>query len=256
MRFSEILNYPLSLLGIKLVRLSKLKQLQKAAVYEYNISDIEKDEQFTGIYSKVKEYTLVGIERSYALYKAVKYVVDNKIPGDFVECGVWKGGSCMLIAYTLLQKNVKDRNIWLYDTFAGMTQPGEKDGEVEKAEWLKQKLTEEKNNWCFGELDDVKNNLLITGYPVDKQNFIRGKVEDTIPRHLPGKIALLRLDTDWYESTKHELEHLYPLLQEGGVLIIDDYGAWEGARKATDEYFNNQNVFFNRIDYTGRLLVK
>lgn len=163
----------------------------------------------------------------------------------------------MLIAYTLLQENVKDRNIWLYDTFAGMTQPGEKDGEVEKAEWLKQKLTEEKNNWCLGELDDVKNNLLITGYPVDKLNFVRGKVEDTIPRHLPGKIALLRLDTDWYESTKHELEHLYPLLQERGVLLIDDYGAWQGARKATDEYFKDKSeVFLHRVDYTGRLVIK
>lgn len=209
------------------------------------------------IYAKVREFTLVGIERCYALYKSVQYIISNNIEGDFVECGVWKGGSCMLIAYTLLQNNVEDRNIWLYDTFAGMTQPGEKDGEAEKAEWLKQKLTEEKNNWCLGELNDVKNNLSITGYPVDKLNFIRGKVEDTIPGHLPGKIALLRLDTDWYESTKHELEYLYPLLVSQGVLIIDDYGTWQGARKATDEYFKDESkIFLHRVDSTGRLVIK
>lgn len=257
MKWSDILNYPLRVFGLKVVRLSKLKDLQALSGSVASISDIEQDGEFMSIYAKVREFTLVGIERCYALYKSVQYLISNNIEGDFVECGVWKGGSCMLIAYTLLQKNVKDRNIWLYDTFAGMTQPGEKDGEVEKAEWLKQKLTEEKNNWCLGELDDVKNNLLITGYPVDKLNFVRGKVEDTIPRHLPGKIALLRLDTDWYESTKHELEHLYPLLQERGVLLIDDYGAWQGARKATDEYFKDKSeVFLHRVDYTGRLVIK
>lgn len=257
MKLSEILNYPLSLLGIKLVRLSKLKQLQKAAAYEYNISDIEKDEQFTGIYSKVKEYTLVGIERSYALYKAVKYIVDNKIPGDFVECGVWRGGSCMLISYILMQYNIKDRKIWLYDTFAGMAKPGIEDGEEEKQEWEKNKITDEKNNWCLGELDDVKKNLFKTGYPQENFILVEGKVEETIPCKIPESISILRLDTDWYSSTKHELEHLYPLLVSQGVLLIDDYGAWQGARKATDEYFNkNKLVFLNRIDYTGRLLIK
>jgi hypothetical protein len=85
-----------------------------------------------------------------------------------------------------------------------------------------------------------------------------GKVEDTIPADIPEKIALLRLDTDWYESTKHELIHLFPRLQKGGVLIIDDYGFWKGARKAVDEYFaeNNIQILLNRIDDTGRMAIK
>lgn len=240
-----------------MVRLSKLKELQSLSGSINNVSDIEQDAVFMNLYSQIKPFTLVGIERCYALYRSVQYVIKNNVQGDFVECGVWRGGSCMLIAYALLESGITDRKIWLYDTFAGMTQPGEKDGEVEKSEWLKHKLSEEKNSWCLGELDDVKRNMFSTGYPAYKISFIQGKVEETIPQHMPGEIALLRLDTDWYVSTKHELEYLYPILSYKGVLLIDDYGAWQGARKATDEYFSKQEQFFlNRIDYTGRLVIK
>lgn len=257
MKWSDILNYPLRVFGLKVVRLSKLKDLQALSGSVASISDIEQDAEFMSIYAKVREFTLVGIERCYALYKSVQYLISNNIEGDFVECGVWKGGSCMLIAYTLLQKNVKDRNIWLYDTFAGMTKPGEMDGDIEKAEWKRQKIADDKNSWCLGELDDVKINMFKTGYPVEKISFVKGKVEETIPQFIPENIALLRLDTDWYESTKHELEYLYPVLSYKGVLLIDDYGAWQGAKKATDEYFGKQEqVLLNRIDYTGRLVIK
>lgn len=257
MKLSDIFNYPLSLLGFKLVRLSKLKELQKTAVQANNISDIEKDELFIGIYSSVREYTMVGIERSYALYKAVQYVVGNSIPGDFVECGVWRGGSCMLIAHTLKLYNITDRKIWLYDTFAGMVKPGDQDGNVEKEMWENYRVSDTKNNWCLGELDEVKTNLLKTGYPSENFIIVKGKVEETIPAEVPGHIALLRLDTDWYESTKHELEFLYPLINPKGILLIDDYGAWQGARKATDDYFKeNGKVYMSRIDYTGRLIIK
>jgi O-methyltransferase len=257
MPFSDIINYPLSFLGLKLVRLSRLNQLQKMANYQYNITDIELDAVFQHIYYKIKDYSLVGIERCYALYKSVLYVIENNIQGDFVECGVWKGGSCMLMAYTLMENGVTDRKIWLYDTFSGMVQPGENDGEAEKKEWELNKITEHRNNWCLGEIEEVEQNLLSTGYPADNIRLIKGKVEDTIPATIPGKIAILRLDTDWYDSTKHELVYLYPLLQDHGILMIDDYGAWQGARKATDEYFRQRPpVFFNRVDYTGRLIVK
>jgi O-methyltransferase len=83
-------------------------------------------------------------------------------------------------------------------------------------------------------------------------------VEDTLPDQAPERIALLRLDTDWYASTKHELEQLYPRLAEGGVLIVDDYGHYEGARRAVDEYFRaaGEPVLLNRIDFSGRLVIK
>lgn len=111
---------------------------------------------------------------------------------------------------------------------------------------------------CLSPLDETKQNVFSAGYPKDKIHFIKGKVEDTIPENMPKQIALLRLDTDWYESTKHELTHLFLLLQPNGVLIIDDYGHWKGARKAVDEYIPDKNIriLLNRIDYTGRIAIK
>ena len=95
-----------------------------------------------------------------------------------------------------------------------------------------------------------------TGYPPEWVAYVEGLVEETITRSAPTRIALLRLDTDWYESTHHELVHLYPQLERGGVLIVDDYGHFAGARKAVDEYFADDPILLSRIDYTGRMAVK
>jgi len=108
---------------------------------------------------------------------------------------------------------------------------------------------------CYSPLEEVKRNMEATGYPPAQISYIKGKVEDTLPAEAPAQIAVLRLDTDWYESTRHELVHLYPRLSPGGVLIIDDYGYWTGARKAVDEYFRD-SLFLGRIDDTGRIAIK
>lgn len=215
------------------------------------------DGEFMELYSQIKDYTMVEIERCYALYFSVKYILKNNIPGDFVECGVWKGGSSMLVALMLKKENAVDRKIYLYDTFAGMTEPGYYDGEEEKLEWKKNKKDDGSCNWCFATYEDAAANMRSTAYAEENIKLVKGKVEDTIPATMPTKIALLRLDTDWYESTKHELTHLFPLLEKSGILIIDDYGSWKGARMAVDEYFfENGPAYLNRIDFTGRLLVK
>jgi O-methyltransferase len=118
--------------------------------------------------------------------------------------------------------------------------------------------TDQGSYWCYASLEDVKRSVATLGYPEERLHYVQGKVEDTIPTQAPLKIALLRLDTDWYESTKHELDHLYPRLSSGGVLIIDDYGHWKGSRQATDEFMAATPDFglLMRIDYTGRLAVK
>jgi O-methyltransferase len=104
----------------------------------------------------------------------------------------------------------------------------------------------------------LDTNMLSTGYPEEKVHFIKGKVEETLPSVLPDQLALLRLDTDWYESTKHELIHLFPLLDSRGLLIIDDYGHWQGVRKAIDEYFSEHklNLYLHRVDYSCRVAVR
>lgn len=218
-------------------------------------------EDFKKIYDLCKEYTMTSAERMFSLYQSVQYIVKAGIAGDFVECGVWRGGSSMLMALTLYSMGQKNKKIYLYDTFTGMTKPTEKDkksdGTVAMDQWIKQNHGEY-NEWVFSPIEEVKQNMLSIGYPKENIIFVQGKVEETIPKTIPYKIALLRLDTDWYESTYHELKFLFPLVSPKGVLIIDDYGHWSGAREATDTYLNENKIslLLNRIDYTARLGVK
>ncbi|ALG75692.1 hypothetical protein VY88_28810 [Azospirillum thiophilum] len=219
------------------------------------------DAAFLPVFDVAREATMSSSSRMYALYKAVHHVVDAGIPGDFVECGVWRGGSVMVMALALLQRGVTDRTIHLFDTFQGMSPPSDCDVSLlnESAAHLleTQDPQDPKSVWCLASLDEVRRNVLSTGYPEDRFHFVPGRVEDTIPATAPAGISLLRLDTDWYASTRHELEQLYPLLALGGVLIVDDYGHWRGARQAVDEYFSTHPpILLNRIDYTGRIGVK
>jgi len=232
-------------------------------IAKINIFDavIDQDKIFLKIYDKCKKYGMTPRERMYALYKSVQYIINSKIDGDFVECGVWKGANPMLIAYTLLELNVINRKIYLYDTFEGMSKPTKEDiivsnKNVRAIDKWKKEQKKDYNKWAYASLTDVKKNVNLTKYPKENFIFVKGKVEETIPKIISKKIALLRLDTDWYESTKHELINLFPLLSKNGVLIIDDYGCWAGSKKATDEYFLNKSILLNRIDDSGRIGVK
>jgi len=215
------------------------------------------------IITRVKPFTATSAERIGGLINAVKYLSRNQVEGDFVECGVWRGGSMMAAMLTLLQLGDTSRHFYLYDTYEGMTPPTNKDvthnnDSASDLLAMSEKDKEGRSYWCVAGLNDVQRNVFSTGYPKDKIHFIKGRVEDTLPATLPGRIALLRLDTDWYESTYHELTHLYPLLCSNGVLIIDDYGFWQGCRKAVDDYFAKQpfKPLLNKLDFSGRLAVK
>ena len=219
--------------------------------------------EYANIIHNVKPFTMTSFERLNALLSAVDYVCDNKIEGCYVECGVWRGGSTMAAALRFIDRQESQRKLYLYDTFEGMPAPTTYDFSSRSGHAAKKfeqtKITEDSSSWCFADIEDVKTNLATTNYPYKNMNFIKGRVEDTIPANAPDKIAILRLDTDWYASTKHEIENLYPRLVNGGVLIIDDYGHWEGCRKAIDEYFlenNKQTPLLARVDYTGRIGVK
>ncbi len=218
------------------------------------------DEAFREIYTRCRPFTMTSAERMYALYKASEYVLRAGVPGDFVECGVWRGGSVMMVALSLLQRGVTDRVIHLYDTYEGLSAPGERDWDLlgGDAQQMFEKSRSDGNGWCSAALNEVRSNILSTGYPEENVVFIEGRVEETLPARCPQSISLLRLDTDWYESTYHELVHLYPLLQPGGVLILDDYGHWQGSREATERYFSENSIalLLDRIDYTGRIAVK
>ncbi|WP_200874854.1 TylF/MycF/NovP-related O-methyltransferase [Desulfonatronum thiodismutans] len=214
------------------------------------------------IMNRVRPYTLTSHERLYSLIESVKYILNNNINGAFLECGVYKGGSMMAVALTLMAEGRADRDLYLYDTYEGMPAPDERDvdvwGKSVMEDFSKKKISDTSSTWTNASLQDVKKAMALTGYPMDKVFFVKGLVEDTLPGNAPESVALLRLDTDWYKSTKHELEHLYPRLSPRGVMILDDYGHFKGAKQAVDEYFYNSSMkpLLHRIDYTGRLVVK
>jgi O-methyltransferase len=224
---------------------------------------IEATDADRAIIDFVRPYTMTSAERVWSLLQAVRYATDEALPGDFVECGVWRGGSVMAMARQLTSLGTQDRTIWLYDTFQGMTAPTEKDVEaasgITASELLAATEVGDGNNvWCVASQDDVERNLRLTGYPMDRFRFVRGDVAETLKSDVPDQIAILRLDTDWYESTKVGLEVLYPRLVVGGVCIFDDYGHWQGARRAADEYFAERGIrpFMHPIDFSGRVFIK
>ena len=212
--------------------------------------------------ARVKPFTMTSKERIFALRAAVHYLLANELAGAFVECGVWRGGSTMTMALSLLELGAADRELYLFDTFEGMPPPQEVDRRFDgvSAQTLLERNEKTTNNsyWAVAALDDVQRNLTTTGYPASRLHYVKGLVEQTIPTQAPARIALLRLDTDWYESTRHELEQLYERVVPGGVIIIDDYGWYSGARKAVDEFFAARafRPLLQRIDRTGRLVVK
>jgi O-methyltransferase len=203
------------------------------------------DQDTREILELVRRRTLTRHPKIHFLIEAVRYVDRHDIPGAVVECGVWRGGSMLAVAHTLLRLGVADRDLYLFDTFTGMTPATDRDVRI-TGQHADEHLTAEGPGplaWArpgnfAGTLDDVKDGFAGVAYPEERVHFVPGRVEDTVPHHAPDEIAILRLDTDWYESTKHELTHLYKRLSPGGVLILDDYGTWLGSKEATDEFLS------------------
>lgn len=222
------------------------------------LTDLSEEEK--NIVLKVQPFTMTGVQRVASLVNAINYIAGNDVPGDVVECGVWRGGSMMAVALALMAHRDTSRSLYLFDTFEGMPAPAQNDKRYDgrSAQSDFEEIARGNGQWCYASIEDVRENIYSTGYPKDKIHFVKGKVEETIPGVLPSHLCLLRLDTDWYESTKHELKHLFPLLDSRGILIVDDYGYWQGARQAVDEYFQERKaaIYLHRIDSTGRALVK
>jgi hypothetical protein len=222
--------------------------------YEKNYPEID-DPEFFRIARLVGKHTISDVPAQWALYKAIAYVVKNNIPGDIMECGVWNGGSILLAAYALLHFGDTSRRLYLYDTFEEVDVDNV--GNSALAAW--ENLTSKGQLWGFGGTEQMVRDVVFTaGYPQDQFVFVKGMVEDTIPGVIPERISILRLDTDFYSSTYHELVHAYPLLSSGGVLIIDDYGYFLGSRVATDQYIaeNQLPLLLNRMNPSVHLAVK
>jgi O-methyltransferase len=224
---------------------------------------IEASDTDRAIVDEVRPFTMTSPQRIWSLLEAVRYVVEADVPGDFAECGVWRGGSVIAMARKLRTLGQEDRRIWLYDTFTGMTPPSASDIEAatgqSAAQLMSQTQVGDGNNvWAFATRADVEANLRLTGYPTTHFTIVEGDVAATLKESVPEQLALLRLDTDWFESTHISLDVLYPRLVPGGVCILDDYGHWQGARTAVDQYFDALGVrpLMMPIDYSGRIFLK
>jgi len=185
-------------------------------------------------------------------FNFVDYILGHGIDGDFVECGV-QSGKIEKIWIERLNKFNEFRDIYMYDTFTGLTEPTEKDvgynnnfstSDEVLNEWKKYNKRSSEglvNTWCYCPLEQVMIDLYLTGYPSEKLHFIKGDVMDTLKdkSKIPEKIAILRLDTDWYKSSKYELEQMFDNVVIGGIIIFDDYFYWRGQKDATDEFFKN-----------------
>ncbi len=174
---------------------------------------------------RVKAYTMNSAEQIVAVRRAVNHAIRNEIPGAMVECGVWRGGIAAILAGS-------GRETWLYDTFCGLPEKGQHDGTMGS--------DDPSYSRCVAPLADV------VAYLGSQPYYVRGDVRKTIPKHMPKQIAFLHLDTDFYESTAHELKHLWPLVSKGGVMIVDDYYLWTGVKKAVDEYLPGHHK--HRVD--------
>ena len=255
-KFIKKVQIALSLVGAS----SKSRKPQSSFVFPVEMSqdDIELVQ-----YVLLNKLSMVSIEGLCSTLMAAKYVAKNQIPGDFVECGVWRGGNS-IIAAEIFKRYAVDKKIYLFDTFLGMTAPTEVDRQQSDGKpAIEQFMQADKgdyNEWCFASESEVRSNFATKNIISDNVVFVKGPVEETlkVEQNIPERISFLRLDTDWYESTLIELETLYPKLSLGGCLIIDDYGFWSGSRKATDEYFESigEAPLLHATDDTRRIGVK
>lgn len=249
--FKKLIRIPLHKLGYDIINL-KVKRPYPEFPLDFSDQDIED-------FKYVFESTMAPPERIFTLTRAIEHVKKHQVPGDFVECGVWRGGCSMHMARVLKRMEDTERRVYLFDLFdiawPDMTREDKNLGEFM---WTYRDLGLKDLEELSITEEMVRQNMLDTGISPDQVRLVRGKVEDTLPDQAPEQIAILRLDTDLYVSTKHELETLYPRLSEGGILIIDDYGVWTGSKQATDEFIaeNNLALPLFRIDTCARMAIK
>lgn len=254
-------------LEIKMIKILKKLIKQFFSFFNLTISKkknyrfpIEADKEIIEFIKISKQFSMTDLHAMYVLSQAILKAKTNKLDGDFVECGIWRGGNVLLLK--LLNDYYKlNKSIFAFDTFDGMTAPSKFDIDFQNISAEEQlnkndKSEDKKNIHCYSELETVKKN--ISKYTnLNNIKFVKGPVEKTLLdiENLPEKISILRLDTDFYESTKIELNVLYPKLVQGGVLIIDDYGHWKGAQKAVDEFFDKKE-WLHIINNSARYLIK
>jgi hypothetical protein len=210
----------------------------------------------------VDAYTMTSYERLVTLWQQVRYLDRAGIPGCLVECGTWQGGASGMMALAHLAAGQPTRALHLFDSFMGLPEPDHQKDGTAAIDYAAGKASGnlESIGRCVGPLE-VNQQLIgrIIKYPPDLTHYHVGWFQDTVPpaAAVIGPIALLRLDGDWYESTKICLERLYPAVSSGGLVVIDDYGKWSGCRQAVDEFMAGlaRPLLLNYVDPAGRYFI-
>ena len=205
-------------------------------------ADQEKAGSFASVLKKISPFTMIPTESLIDLAHQVNAVLINDIPGSFVECGVWRGGASFLMADILRQAGVKDRKVWLFDSFEGLPAPQGIDGSA-ALEWARQTDSPRYFDNCYASLEEVQGigtELGLAPYT----ELVKGWFEETLPasRERIGPIAILHIDCDWYSSVLCCLESLYDQVVDGGFVILDDYYEWDGCAVAVHEFLGKRRL--------------
>lgn len=250
----KIIKKTLNILNYKIISKNNWNKRVENLIVEASQEDLEE-------LDKVNDISLTSLPNKWSLLQSLNYIKNNNVEGDIVETGVFKGANLVLIK-NFLDKSNLNKKIYAYDTYAGQPQPSNLDFDLKGTNMIDKFSDLKKKNIVpvYCSLEDVKSNIKkYCNNDLGKITFVKGKVEETLDdqSNIPKKISLLRLDTDFYDSIKKSLEVLYPRLVKGGVLIIDDYGHFKGAKIATDNFFKDEKkIWMHRVDYTCRLMIK
>jgi len=241
---------------------------------EARVLGYDHEDRAVAAIEKIRPYTMLPVERLITLHQQASHCERIRLPGAFVECGVWKGGSVALMALANLEAGAARRDLHLFDSFTDICEPDQAvDGERAVREvkaWSKGGGVDGKLAPVAGFYDSMggagtlegNKELLekVVGYDPKFIHYHVGWFQDTLPKAAAeiGEIAILRLDGDWYASTIVCLEHLYDKVVEGGFVIVDDYGAYEGCRKAVDEFRQQKKItaYLHHIDGEARYWIK
>jgi O-methyltransferase len=226
-------------------RLDKMLEKMGFAICKEVVFD--KKNRLTGTDWPANADTMIGLKRLENIEYCVRDVIANGVAGDLIETGVWRGGATIFMKAILQSLNINNRIVWVADSFEGLPKPDENKYQADKSDrhhmWKELAIP----------LETVKYNFEKYGLLDENVKFLKGWFKDTLPTAPVSKIAVLRLDGDMYESTIDALTHLYPKLEVGGYLIVDDYGGIKACKAAVEDYRKQHNITeeIKTVDWTG-----
>tara|TARA_B100000989_G_scaffold286192_1_gene254606 strand:- start:1164 stop:1901 length:738 start_codon:yes stop_codon:yes gene_type:complete len=238
--------------------LKKIFSIQNNSYQDMIVEMDRKSEEFIKVSS---EYTFKSKLEMWTIICCLRNIINQKIYGDIIETGVWKGGTLILVKKILEDCDAK-KKILGFDTFEeGFEKPGELDKKI-KYGFKKNGSLYNKNfnhkKFENASLNNTLSNIKKNCKNIDDLYLIKGKVENTLKKENIKDISFLMLDTDYYESTKFSLEKLYDKVSYNGIIYIDDYGNWKGAKQAVDEFFKRKKIqpFLIRTSSASRIFIK